>query len=860
MKKNFFKKLSFILALAMIVTALAPASGVFAAAKAPKLSATSKTLHLDDPDRGANKYDFNISNKQSGWKYLWTSSDQDVVKVNKSNGLATAAGAGTAKVSVKISDKSGEEVDTLSATVLVRDNIAKLTITNTPAGDKLAVGAENDFNRSYVTAAGLTKGSEGITRWTAADKDGKTDGATISDSGLFVASKAGEYTITARSFQSKSKYNEWLADNTKSTLVTASTTYTVKVAASMVSAKQVNSTKFTVEFDSAVTDIATKLSVNRIAGTTPVKELVKSIKVDAANKVATVELYVPFTAGTTYVVSYPDMKDVQFVAASQKVEDVARIEITTKTVEIGKIKTLDIAIYNKDDVNIANADLLNHITIKVEDSNSFPSSARDITMYAVGTTSTVTATFHTWTYDQTTGAEIGNLTASTVLTCVDQAVDNVSELNAYTVDNDTVTYPDFINSVKHTMAAGDGYTPAKQLFVQLKGTDSSGNELLIANVSTDPNWDPSKWKYTSSNDDVLIVGETTGLLYAVAPGNAVVVITYGDKIIGSAVITVSAGRELASVSLDTERLTLSNVLDEVTSVGISSVKDQLGDTYPNYHVDIDFSGNTDQGLLVYGEGDTAPYEFNANGVDAGTYTYLVTFTDNNNSSKKIVRPINVVVQKPSNTNIAYYKLEANKTSYDLKVTDSHLTEDAIFSVYAYASNNVKLSKVDLSAYTTRSVSSSNSTQPSVVDVASGSAIISILDTVTTVSGSAIQKLATGGYTVTFTNPSETIANRKTLSFSFTVTDTQAKPVISQKKTYTSAATLDAAFKDAFTVTLNGKNVTNELSSNLSDYVTNYDDGSTASIKEVYYYQTFSNGTVTLKHTIPVGKQIKYNQN
>ena len=46
MKKNFFKKLSFVLVLAMIVSVIAPAAGAFAAT-APKLNATKKYLQLD---------------------------------------------------------------------------------------------------------------------------------------------------------------------------------------------------------------------------------------------------------------------------------------------------------------------------------------------------------------------------------------------------------------------------------------------------------------------------------------------------------------------------------------------------------------------------------------------------------------------------------------------------------------------------------------------------------------------------------------------------------------------------------------------------------------------------------------------
>jgi hypothetical protein len=144
--KNLFKKLSFVLALAMIISTISPAAGALAATKAPKLNETKVYLHLDK--EGASEFDFNITNKVTGWKYKWSSSKKTVATVG-TNGLATATGVGTTTIAVAIS-KGGELYKTLKASVVVRDNIASLKITKTPVGDKLAVGATNDFNRSYV--------------------------------------------------------------------------------------------------------------------------------------------------------------------------------------------------------------------------------------------------------------------------------------------------------------------------------------------------------------------------------------------------------------------------------------------------------------------------------------------------------------------------------------------------------------------------------------------------------------------------------------------------------------------------------------------------------------------------------------
>ncbi|HHX11312.1 MAG TPA: hypothetical protein GX731_00695, partial [Clostridiales bacterium] len=114
MKRNFFKKLSFVLASAMVLTTLAPASGALAAA-GPKLNSTNKYLHLGKVEEKLNEFNFNINNKGKGWKYEWTSANDKVAKVNAKNGVATATGVGKTKVTVVIADKDGEEVTKLSA-------------------------------------------------------------------------------------------------------------------------------------------------------------------------------------------------------------------------------------------------------------------------------------------------------------------------------------------------------------------------------------------------------------------------------------------------------------------------------------------------------------------------------------------------------------------------------------------------------------------------------------------------------------------------------------------------------------------------------------------------------------------------
>ncbi|MDF2514208.1 MAG: hypothetical protein K0S04_4074, partial [Herbinix sp.] len=83
MKKNFFKKLSFVMALAMIISVIAPAAGAFAATGL-RLNATSKTLFLGESTKSFN---FNPLGMSKGATQKWTSSKPSVATVNAKNGV-----------------------------------------------------------------------------------------------------------------------------------------------------------------------------------------------------------------------------------------------------------------------------------------------------------------------------------------------------------------------------------------------------------------------------------------------------------------------------------------------------------------------------------------------------------------------------------------------------------------------------------------------------------------------------------------------------------------------------------------------------------------------------------------------------
>jgi hypothetical protein len=842
MKKNFFKKLSFVLALAMIIATIAPAAGAFAAT-ALHLNSTKKYLHLS-PETGYNEFDFNISHASRGSKAAWSSSNEDVAVVDETTGVTTATGVGTATISVDVTAKDGT-VTPLTADVVVRDNISTVKVSNAP--DKaLAVNQAYDLNRSFVTVSGSTTKTSSVTRWTV----DKADTASVDNSGVFTATAPGDYKVTALAFQSTANYDEWKISKAAG-LVLASAEVTVKVAAGITAVTQVNLVTFKISFDSVMADVAKNLTVFQVIGTTNVNELVKEVKMSADNKSAEVTLFVPFTEKSTYIVKYTGMSEAKFVAATTEVKDVKSLQVKTTAAEISVGKDLEVALLNANGVDIADADLLARVEWK-SSNNATYLSGKNLTMFKVGDTTTVTATFHTYDYDGTTGAEVGALTASGVVTCTDQATSSTGLLNAYTlVATGNANFWD----CKHTVAAGDG---SLQLYVQLKGKEANGWEDKFTD-----NTAGGHFEFTSSNPDVLIVSETTGAAYPAKEGTAVVVVKYNDVVVGAASIIVTGARKVATVTLDAQSFTLSNdsQVQDVKSVGIT-VKDQLGADFASYTVDVTVNGRNgvDGGLLTSGL-HGSPVRFNGAPagvpVTKGTYSYTVKITDTTTWAS-FVKIITVNVVEPSDSAAPatpyYYALESDKSAYDMTVKSDDTSEDVTLSLYGYATNGVRTLRVNIAAGPfTVTVTGPDNTSYTIANA--GITAVNTNDAelaLITVAGGIVDKEKTGTYLVRATNASGTAVN----ATYFTVTDNQSKPTVIVNKFYSTETTVLAAINDCFDFSVNGSKIdVASISLVLADGFVAGDNGKTVFVKKVTILETI--GGVTISHEVAVNQTINY---
>lgn len=708
MKKNYFKKLAITMAFAMVFTSTAPAAPV-SAAKKPALNATSKVLLLN----GKGSYDFNIKNKVKGSTYKWTSSNKKVATVN-SKGLTKAVATGTSKVTVAIKTKAGKTIK-LTAKVTVKENAQSVKIDSV---SDAAIQVDQAYTLKATTTTKTGKATTDIVRWEVTS--GK-ENATVTDDGVFTAKTAGEYKVVARTFQSKTQYNAFLnGDATKAKAV--SEAVTIKVAAAMTGVKQENTAKAVVSFNSAMTDVAKNISVYSLVGTTKVKQTVKSVSMDATNKVATVELYVPFVGGTTYVVDYTDMKSVQFDAATTKVEDVTALKIATTEVVFNKASDIDVKIFNKDGVDITTTELKQRLTLATSLDKSFLDGNK-LTIFNKGDATTITATFHTYKYDTTTGTETGNIVASGVVTAVDAVTVAPGALQAFTIvkPNDQGVYsPDF-NDVKHAVAAEDaGY----RLFVKVKKGDNNITSIDAAEIA--------KFTFESSNKDILNVS-SEGILSPNKEGAAVIIVKYDKTVVDAITVNVSAKRKATDIKLDSYSFSLSKTTNFVDSKTVKlEVVDQLGTGVTLENVSYEkLTGAPGNDDLTVTHPENNKFVFAANGKTAGTYYYKIKA---NGLSKTVA--INVL--EPSSLTANNYKVELGTTSIDAAVKSDSTTKNVSVNLFGYAANGVKTTQENVTGagYVVKVTNPDGNT----TTVTSSS-----FDVVTAVSGGAYTKIKTGTY-------------------------------------------------------------------------------------------------------------------
>ncbi len=788
MKRNFFKKLSFVMALAMMISVIAPAASAFGATS-PSLYVTKKYLYLNEEGK-ASDYDFNIKNKVAGSTYAWASDNEAIAVVDEATGLATAKAVGTANVTCTITFKTGK-TKALKAAVVVRDNIETIDVVQ--PGTDYVVGTEYDFNRSFVTFNGSSKKTSSISRWSI-DK-----GTIAADSGKVTFAEAGEYNVTVSAFQSTAQYEA---------AATPLATKTVKivVSASVVSTVQADADTFKVTFDSDMskTDIKTASVLYQVINGKNVStgtEKIKAVTLDTTGKVATIDMYAAFTAKTVYNYAFGKLTGT-FTAATKDIKDIAGIVFDDFSATVGTAKDMlgSVKAVNKDGVVIlGGADISGYLTFTYGgDTLKGNTSGKDAYIYTSGYSATVTVKFANYVYDETTKAyKAVTFEDAAVATGITANAATASTLQFDMTTSNAQALTDSTWKGSLTVPAGETH----YIHVRYYTSDNS--------TSYTYKYNNSPFVYESTDTSKLLV--TGNQFYPVSAGTVTVMVKQNSTIVATFDVVVTAARTFASATQDVASMTLGNndTVGETKNV-VVTVLDSLGGKISNPGVTPEIvnkpvGGSLQFGAITYEEGKiTLPITAHAS--TPGAYNVKIKLSKFNVDKEVYVTVLVLDGNSATATGVSSWAVETNTANVDLNKT---YDKDVRVDVYGYNSNGVRVATLTPGTHYTVSVKNSSNSE-----VASGSNVIAVVQGTsgTTTKVAYFTTNVVGTYTVVvsltqagvdayFAN-SGRAAGSYFGAVAFSVTDTAAKS-FAIETAYVSGASVLAMAKEALKVSLNG---------------------------------------------------------
>jgi hypothetical protein len=775
MKKNFFKKLSFVTAFALVATAVAPA-GLVSAATTPNLAERYATVY-----EGASR-SYAVKNA-TGYTVKWTVSGEgaEYASLTKTSGAKTALSVDTegelaaknANVTVRANFyKDGKLVKSAGDVVTVKVNATALDITTDAKVELVPAGETVDFNRK-ITPANATS----VTYWSVTDKDGKaTTDATIDGAGNFKATKVGEYIVVAE------------AKNAKDGVVKATDSQAVKVVVNMTSATQTTDKAVKAIFTTSVKDVVTKenfkLTVKDAAGTVvPISK----VSFSEDGKEVTIDTFTSLKDDTHYVLTFTAGENVQSEEFHATIGAVTDIVIGPATATAGVETAVTVKFTNAAGVDITNTILASAYSMDVEVQNGyFDTTSKKILLLAAGNTAKVKVTLFATEFDTTTGAKLNELVKEGTITAVAASATTYGAYDKYTVA--TSAPSDWATATtKNQVSLSD---TTMKLFVSAK--DSAGNALDTTTTT-------GGFTYTSADTSKLIVNNGNELV-PVAEGLVYVVAKNADKKIEWSIpVYVVAARKATAASLSKYSVSLSNAVVNSATTEFT-IKDQfqadmavaISTTLTDISVLAKPSSVTeaDAKAIIVGAISGDEITVNGLGLTAGTYRYVVKGTTANGSLTQV---FTIVVQAPTGS-VVTYDLVLSETAVDTTVTSTSTDLPSIDARIAQYTGGV------ISGYTTGSITvykPDNTTLLTGTTTAASpatSAAPVVIDTDTNAPASPSVKLAAGTYKVVAT------VGTKTFTKYFTVTDKQATfPTLTVKDIAVSAGTLSSMLTTAIEV-------------------------------------------------------------
>ncbi|MCR4720509.1 MAG: Ig-like domain-containing protein [Lachnospiraceae bacterium] len=602
------KMIAFVTVIVTMIAAIGfmPEQSKAATAK-PKINVSSKVIYVGGssvrPAYGET-YTFYIKNRPKKYSVTWSSSDENVAKIEKleySKAAVTAVSAGKATITADFIDRITSTKYTLTTTVTVKKNAAAITISPSTIpkidkGETISLSATL-YNKD---ASEAKKGEITDTvRWISSD----TSIATVTNAGLVTAIGAGKATLTCYTVQKTS------GAYSKIEKATAKKTIDIEVndpaVVGIVSAVQKDLDTFTVTFggDYSANITRDNLTITKDGISTPVKDIV----FDETKLVADVVLYSQLTDGSVYTILYsnPLVTEGQSTTVKATAGDPVRLEIYTDVygdkVIAGKSTPIRFRLFNANNVNITpksfdSSDYIaarNRLTISPADNNTnvytvgyIDNSEKSVYITEPGKSLTISATY---TYLSFNGTIYSEKTLNQVL-----PLTAVSEASTLSLDGTTIT---------GTFKAGELLDWSKTV-TKISVSDKNGQKIVARVKNAEgkyiySNSENSKILFSSSTSKCCYV-QNNGSILPFETGVDTIVVYYGDDIttgipIGSFNVTVVGARVPSRMIFEQEGKEVSVIqMSDAYGVSTDSVKikviDQYGDT-------IDITNNASNNMM-----------------------------------------------------------------------------------------------------------------------------------------------------------------------------------------------------------------------------------------------------------------------
>lgn len=825
------KKLLAILCIAALMITALPAIPAKAATAVPKFKKTYASLYENGSTKG--KYTYTLTNLKKGQTVKWSISGtgkayvkvaKDSIKATKStmSNTLTFKSGGTAVVkgkkvtiSAKVYSSAGKLQYTVKTSAKLMVKPTKVTLISTEQlEDALRVGESYQLKYTVTPANATSKNV-----WTVTDENGLDYSSCITND-VFKPTKAGIFTLKLSAMIGTKEIK--------------STSVKLEVIDYMVSVKQTAANKLEITYSGDMRELLSADDIE-VKNTVGARVVAKSIDFSSDGKVATLTMYSNFKDAMTYTVS--DMDDSKSFQASVGVP--VELKILTQKVTVGKASALAYALYDQQGIDVT--EVYNEaLEYKPEVTNGYLTDDNKLYMTRVGDTATITAT-----YVNSANNNI-KLSGTAVIMCV--AAELSGETN-FTMTTSSIA-PDYTaESYKDNRKVAIGTT----YYAHFRAMDTDKSEIKYSSV-----------KYESSDPDTMII-TAAGKITPIKSGNVKVIVTAvysGEEYVYSYDVTIAEAPYLKTITLGTDRVTMSNVYNTEYCQYIPVTGfDQYGETYALENESASFADNNvyKQNLVSY-DAASDRVVVKASAAVPGTYTYTLTVTA---GGQKASAAFTVVVSTVPSTGTETYEIQIDKSKADLS-----LNSDISSSQYA----NVRLAKyrggvfMNYVNFTTATVTkegyyygldlTTGGTTAKQTINASNRLSLKLLD----ITSGVCRKAEVGTYTISMQYYSSADKGYLTLTTKLTLTDTQDQPEIrfdrlTSNKTCTTALELAQNCLTPDTGTITECVVTGETLPGSKVILKSGDQINIRSVTVVATYKIAGAQEVTVTYTVYVRKTL-----